>query len=410
MDDAPTATQPRTPPHRKSVSTAHHGLRPRTPETPGIRPQKGKWSDGYWWCDCDPRRQAIRRTVKKDGPTYGHSFWNCAAGGQCEFFLWCDSREAQRRETGPRAAHQDPPQSKTRVYRQRALTECGIRFTRRPNGPEPSSLPSSQETPPLTQSSEPELYLDQDSDSNDMTRQSRRASPQPGLPAQSSSKRKQPMVDDDFLQGLDPTDFTAEDELFRDISPNVTPATGHRVSANSFITPSNNRTAENVNGLYTPTFTANVQRVLTYGETSNKRAKTVSFEQPIPFALSSGTLTPGSAATPSCNRVQSSLPPTSPSPATAVNCDVTADVMGLLRDQGVDPAVLSSVQDLLTTSARKAQGLLRSRDSARDALGKSNGTISSLQARIVVLENREQAHNSEITRVKAQLMEAYSNL
>lgn len=243
-----------------------------------------------------------------------------------------------------------------------------------------------------------------------MTRQSRRAILQPGLPAQSSPKRKQPMVDDDFLQGLEPTDFTAEDELFRDISPNVTAATGHHVSANSFVTPSNNRTVENVNGLYTPSFTDNVQRVLLYGEPSNKRAKTVSCEQPIPLTLSSGTLTPGSAATPSRNRVQSSLPPASLSPAKAVDCDVTADVMGLLRNQSIDPAVLSSVQDLLTTSARKAQGLLRSRDSARDALRKSNETISSLQARIVALENKEQAHSSDITRIKAQLMEAYSNL
>ncbi|KAK9433333.1 hypothetical protein V1505DRAFT_362379 [Lipomyces doorenjongii] len=61
----------------------------------------GLYEDGAWKCNCNPRRQAAHREVKKDGRNKGRFFYSCATG-KCNFFLWED--DARLREGNDRSA------------------------------------------------------------------------------------------------------------------------------------------------------------------------------------------------------------------------------------------------------------------------------------------------------------------
>ncbi|KAK9371808.1 uncharacterized protein V1513DRAFT_454461 [Lipomyces chichibuensis] len=61
----------------------------------------GLYEDGNWKCDCNPRRQAAFRQVKKDGRNKGRFFYSCATG-KCNLFLWED--DARLREGDARSA------------------------------------------------------------------------------------------------------------------------------------------------------------------------------------------------------------------------------------------------------------------------------------------------------------------
>jgi hypothetical protein len=196
-------------------------------------------------------------------------------------------------------------------------------------------------------------------------------------PSTLSSKRKAPVIEDDLLEGLE-SDDEMELTAIADKSP-----------ASSFVTPTNNRT---ILGLPTPSRTGDgTSRVLFPEASSSKRQKTVSFEESTKSFSSSGTMTPGS---------------TSASPLDA-GFDVTAEVMDLLKEKGLDRHVLRSVEEKLAESARKVRGILQGRLAAREAVRERDERIRRLQERVAALENKAQMKNDELTKVKGKLMRIY---
>jgi hypothetical protein len=83
--------------------------------------------------------------------------------------------------------------------------------------------------------------------------------------------------------------------------------------------------------------------------------------------------------------------------------------MGLLRGQKVDPKILSSVQNILATAARRTKGIMLGRDTARASLKAKDENIATLQERIAASENRERVHRKQMTDIKAGLMKMYDD-
>ena len=83
--------------------------------------------------------------------------------------------------------------------------------------------------------------------------------------------------------------------------------------------------------------------------------------------------------------------------------------MTILRGQKIDPKTLSSVQNILATSARRTRGIVLGRDTARASLKAKDEKIATLQERVAALENRERMHRSQMTNIKAGLMKMYDD-
>lgn len=161
-----------------------------------------------------------------------------------------------------------------------------------------------------------------------------------------------------------------------------------------------------------------------------KRRKSVSFEEPEPFAPTSSK-----ATTAHSNDTESALPPSTmhisppssmeeapPFPSSAMTAtqqndddedreggdsDIAEQIMSLLQTQSIDPSVLESVHNLLLVSARRTRGIAMGRDSARAAVNEKKIKIGRLQEKIAVLEDTERSLNGQITHMKAGLMKMY---
>ncbi|KHN96325.1 Zinc finger, GRF-type [Metarhizium album ARSEF 1941] len=309
----------------------------------------GAWQDGQWWCNCEPRKNAALRQVKKDGPNKGRFFWTCATPLPCKFFLWRD--DALVRESGldPADNQAAPPSPKTSGWAkpstitQKSLESFGIQST-----------PSKRKRRPNASSDQgEEFFTDPDSEEE--------------------------------LQLAEMTDTS------------VQTAAPHRPSDDLFTTPSTSRrTTDIVGGLPTPS----VSRVL-FPASEVKRSKTASFEGPPPCdTLPTPSKTPSSHSS-----FDVGCPPSSGSGATTEN--MTEQVMTLLSSQKIDPAVLQSVRQLLLTSDRKTKGIAMGRDSVRAALKEKDKRISQLQEKIRDLESQVAYKHERVTKLKAQIMRVY---
>ncbi|KAK9384686.1 hypothetical protein V1515DRAFT_610880 [Lipomyces mesembrius] len=77
----------------------------------------GLYEDGAWKCNCNPRRQAAYREVKKDGRNKGRFFHSCATG-KCNFFLWEDDARLRERNDSSALA-------RTRTFNASNVTTTG---------------------------------------------------------------------------------------------------------------------------------------------------------------------------------------------------------------------------------------------------------------------------------------------
>jgi chaperonin cofactor prefoldin len=345
------------------------------------RKEMGLWEDGTWWCDCDPRHKAALREVKKQGPNKGKFFWCCAVYPFCPFFLWhCD---AKPRQTGPVSASASRPvreAPKTPSSVQRKLTSFGYSVSRRP---------------PMSQADPVEASADSDgtgSEDEDISQVALDAIMEPSLSQPKSKKRKLDDIeddDDDFFDNLAP-----EEERELSALLESRPAKQSRIlPPESYATPETTRSVDIVDGLPTPS----ISRTL-FPDSTAKKHRTVSFEDPLPKVTASEETAESSATI-------ANEPPTNV-PVEAVY-DVTQDVMNLLQEQNLKPAVLDSLRQLLETAARKNKGLTLGRESARAALEEKNQKISELQGRIVALENKYKALDGQYHRMKENIMRTY---
>ncbi|KAM4054878.1 GRF zinc finger domain-containing protein [Hirsutella rhossiliensis] len=377
-----------TPPRRRRHS----------PETPASQKKRldGLWQGGHWWCNCEPRKKAALREVKKDTPNKGKFFWACPGYPYCSFFLWRD--EALVRQAGllsaagDAAAEELPPGPKTPTFTQRPLTSFGVQVSpgrsgvhvtdlSTDNGAGPSSSGSGSKTTTTT------------SASTSASASATTANEVVATPCPNSSKRSR----DAFEQGDDDfSDFGSDEERqLADIADSSTERSARKVDV--LATPKSGGLA-GAPDLPSPS----VARTLFPGP-EPKRQKTVTFDDD---AQPTGLPTP--VKSPATSRPGNPGIPSS-SPPDADLDTVVDDVVALLRDQPIDGAVLDAVRELLAASVRKTRGIAMGRESARAALKQKDDQIARLQARVTALENRERSQESQLTSIKAGLMKMYQD-
>ncbi|KAM0546673.1 hypothetical protein ACHAPJ_010710 [Fusarium lateritium] len=369
---------------------------PQTPRSQKKRMPKGRYSDGHWWCNCEPRQKATLREVKKSGPNTGKLFWKC---DDCNFFLWRD--EARARESGFKASHREDESSRSDPppMTQQSLVSYGYQVTpgrRQSDDNSTDSTSSGEESEPDTPMPKSDMARTRASGS------SKPASPPTAAvetPSLGSAKRRR----DVFEEDQDDFSDLGSDEERQMVAIADKSAEKAAAQRRRYDTPTTSRSTDVIAGLPTPSVT----RTLFPGSDS-KRQKQVSFEDsPLrsTATMSSATLSANTtpSKTPSVPQdILSSSPP-------EASFDVTDEVMDLLRGQKVDPKVLSSVQNALATAARRTKGIVMGRDSARASLKTKDEKIATLQERITALENRERMHRNQMTNIKAGLMKMYDD-
>ncbi|KAH6606567.1 hypothetical protein Trco_005720 [Trichoderma cornu-damae] len=390
--------------------------------------------------NCSPRKRAVERSVTRDTPNRGRCFWACPhpPPDGCGFFLWCE--EARLREIGlapssSRGVGDAPPAvtpSKPFSLTQTRLTDIGFEVLggRRRSDPGTTQLEDDEgdveaaPRPRAMSSSQPEAgsstgkgkgkgkgkaVADAPSDYAPLT---------PG-PSGSLKRSRDALEDDDF------GDISSDEE--RQLADMTDRSVDKFIREQAY--NHGRRDAEDGEDGAVATSSRPVARTLFPPAPGAKRPKSVSFEEPEPFPpASSRTCDSNDTRPPPRSTTQTSPPssmdaPPAPWPSTAAtqqndddddgmgsgNADVTEQVMGLLRTQSLDPAVLQSVRSLLVTSSRRTKGIAMGRDSARSAVSEKKVKITRLQERIAALETREQSLNSQITHIKASLMKMYED-
>ncbi|PTB81523.1 hypothetical protein M440DRAFT_1459667 [Trichoderma longibrachiatum ATCC 18648] len=450
-------------------SNRHQNVYPGTPPSSEKRRLKGLWYGNEWWCNCSPRARAVARSVTSNTPNKGKGFWVCRlpANESCGFFLFFEEarlREISLSGEAPDAAAAATPSRAGPSLTQTRLTDIGFQVLGRrrsdpglsqtEEGGDGAAEAAGREPVAVMSSSQPEAG----SSAGGRDKGKGKAVDggyEPLTPGTSSGggglKRKfDDAFDDDDDDELDSdderqlvamTDRSVEKFLREhaynihgappDCEEDMLASTSKPVARTLFPHAQNSAAAEEVEDNVVATSSKPVARTLfpqAQGSTA-KRTKTVSFEEPEPFppTPSRASHVRGSQSSQAESSSQTSPPnsmenlPTFPSSvmtATQPNDDddhggshddVTEHVMGLLRTQSIEPAVLESVHKLLQTSARRTKGIAMGRDSARAAVKEKNTKIARLHERIAALENKERVLNSQITHIKASLMKMYED-
>jgi hypothetical protein len=354
---------------------------------------KGRYSDNHWWCNCEPRQQATLRKVRKTGPNNGKLFWKC---NDCNFFLWRE--EAIARENGLKASRKGgDAKSEPPTMTQQSLVAYGYQVT-------PSRRQSDQDSAESTESgeeSEPDTPMPKSAKNRTQAsgppRPSSLAAVAVETPSRGPAKRRRDVyeeTDEDF------SDIGSDEE--RQMVA-IADKSAEKAAQKRYTTPSTSHSADVISGLPTPS----VSRTL-FPTSEAKRQKQVSFDEtPSRYTDTMSSTTLSANTTPSKTPFRQQEPPASSPPET--NYDVTDEIMTVLRGKEIDPETLSSVQNILATSARRIKGIVLGRDTARASLKAKDEKIATLQERVAALENRERMHRSQMTNIKAGLMKMYDD-
>ncbi|KPM37700.1 hypothetical protein AK830_g8866 [Neonectria ditissima] len=367
--------------------------------------------------NCDPRKKLQLLETKKQGPNKGKLFYTCF---DCDLFLWWDAARAREKGlTSPSAgtAAAEIPRPKTPSLTQAPLTAYGYQVT-----PGAEAGPGASLFTDSDSDSDPDPVLDNDgavaeagTDANLVAAAAAAAAPM-DTPCPPSSKRKRDVFEDES----DSDEFSdLESDEERQLAE-MTDRSAQKLQARQqprYGTPLNSSSTDALSGLPTPS----VARTLFPGSgPESKRQKQVTFQDAAPTRAPVQVTTPAATTlnkssstittttTPATTPAPNPVPPPPSSPPND-SCDVTDEVLGLLRDQGLSPEVLRSVQSTLATAARRARGIVLGRDSARATVKARDDKIASLQERVAALENREKMHRNQVTSIKANLMKMYED-
>ncbi|KAL7901356.1 hypothetical protein HDV63DRAFT_196107 [Trichoderma sp. SZMC 28014] len=415
----------------------HHDVHPVTPSTE-MRRLNGLFHRNEWWCNCDPRKRAVDRTVTRATRNKGKHFWACPhpPPDGCKFFLL--AHEARVREIGltPSSSNEAVDElpavttpSKQPTLTQTRLTDVGVEIHgggRRRSDPE-AVLPENDDDADAALhrnqtlgSSQPEAGSSSDKGKGKAAAD-RFFTYEPLTPGPSGGrKRGRDEFEEDLLSDMD-----SEEE--RELATMTDRSTQEflRVGAYSGLQADDGED-DAAAGPSRP-----VARTLFPQAQGAKRRKSVSFEEPEPSAPTSSRATTvyendAEPAPPPTGAMQmsppSSMDETAPFPLSAMattqqtddgedkeigDNDITEQIMSLLQTQSIDPSVLASINNLLVVSARRTRGIAMGRDSARAAVNEKKMKIGRLQEKIAALENSERSLNGQITYMKAGLMKMY---
>lgn len=324
---------------------------------------KGRFIDGVWHCNCEPRLPAEKFQTKNGGSNHGRWFYTCQkpkhAPARCGFFLWRD--EAEPREvkavlSNSRSEPMSAPQTPTKAP--------GTRYR--------ASSPSGR---------------------------SRTASPdsltlQTCYAAQRSWSTAADSGQDSFeWPSSDEDDESFKAELFKvadraEMAPPETPRKA--VKTDLFSSPGKRRyeTEHSIDPFPTPT----TDDVFTT-PTSGMRGKDL-----FSTASAVGLLSP--ADTPTPNRFKEAT-----IGGHADEPELVKDVINTLHNNHVqmDSTATEAVKAVLNRHALKAQGIAKGRDISRLAIKSKDAKIEELQARIAALEAERETHKAVIRHVRRDM-------
>ncbi|KAI2635274.1 hypothetical protein GGS21DRAFT_515119 [Xylaria nigripes] len=427
----------------------------------------GEFRNGNWYCNCQPRRIARKKTVTRNTKNYGKGFYVCNIepneGNWCGFFLWVEEAEkrarayfstngrSEKRQTTldetitsrkgkakkgkekekdkDKEKHKNKAEkiSTTNPVNEKPTVEDGAssskNHARAPMSKLASPAPerhtgddNGANTHATTSDEEEEDDDDDDDDDDDEEEVIRPTKPQStgahssAMPrittrSSSSSKRKRSFEDEpDLLEDLS---SSCEDELVA-----VTDNSSKHYDA--FATPSARRTTDVKNGFPTPSLTATAGRstkkvLFQVVDTEKPSAKRPRIET---NASASG---PTTLSGPTAEQLWGTsaviyVPSSSPSAASASTPptgpnpdDLTKEVLELLKNETIAPSVRGAVRKTLEKFVSQAKGYERGRDTARKAAKEADDRVARLQVKVDALEMSRQD-------LRTQLMDMWSKL
>ncbi|KAI0555440.1 hypothetical protein F4679DRAFT_169156 [Xylaria curta] len=413
-------------------------MSPSPPSTPKSPSFNGIFRNQRWLCNCDPRLDAVVKTVTQNPKNHGRRFYSCpnyGKGNYCDMFLFIDDARARELEylmTNGRSEKRQttllesmtPSKGKRRSVDATALAEVddpqvgdNVASTSKSAMASTAPLPRSSIGPPSSAQSSTlkgsgdmsplkEFYEDTSDEDKDEEETSNRKSRTTNNNLQSSrvpttpitrltgSKRKRPFEEEDLLDDLS---SGGEEELVA-ITESSSKAASTGKQRYPFITPSATRTADMMqNGLPTPSQTrgTSVKKVLFKDYVAGKSSTNGADMTPKRQQLEDDT-TPASHAArlfgtdaiigePPSPSPPSSSPPSSSLPSSS-STNLTSEVMGLLKDENITPAVRSEVQKTLDRYVNQAKGYEQGRDASRKAFKEAEKRIAEMQQKNDQLE------------------------
>ncbi|KAI8946077.1 hypothetical protein F4801DRAFT_91533 [Xylaria longipes] len=412
---------------------------PSTPQSPQ-NPKHGVFRNERWLCNCDPRLDAVVKTVSKNTKNYGRRFYACPKFGQgnyCDMFLFVDDAKPRnqkclmsngRSEKRQTTLHESMTPSKGKRRSEDATTLAEVDDPQAViNGASTSKsetastsnmapLPSSSDNPPSTLkgSSRPDDFYDdttsdEDADGDDeeagnhtshtTTNDNLRSSAIAATPTTqlTGSKRKRPsQEEEDFLDDLS-SDVEKELVAVTEQSSRTISTLGKQRDA--FITPSATRTTSMMqNGLPTPSLTKgnSVKKVLFKDDVAAESCSINATASPKRRRLQEDGLPTSDASR--LFGTDATIGP-SPSPPPALNTDLASEIMGLLKDEDITPSVRKEVRKTLEKYVNQAKGYELGRDVSRKAVKEAEDRAAALQQRIDGLERARQDLRSQLMEI-----------
>jgi len=386
--------------------------------------ERGRFDNGIWLCDCNPRLPAEHFQVKKESPNKGKWFYTCQRGSMnrpknqdhlhiplskeqgCKFFLWDEdakpreeaavlmgarseprallSQEERRRQAGEVEAMKSNQQPST-GKKKRSFDEEGprtptimrtvIHAATPPRSPtasfasamsETMSLPPKRKLPWLSDDSQNSAPS---SSGTTFAKTSSRAKPATSAKFDNAETASEASSDGEaFDWPLSGQEAAELERVAEEVELN-TPRKARKLDV--FDTPSNALAATHAHGLITP------------GTTPSK---------PPIVAASEAALYSGTDTTPTPSRYRDALAiPTSlatPSSTPSINTSLTASFLSLLREHSItipSPA-LGAVTTLLRRNEAQLVGAVKGRDIARQAVKVREETVAKLTGRVEGLE------------------------
>ncbi|KAM0332439.1 hypothetical protein ACHAQA_002720 [Verticillium albo-atrum] len=379
-----------------------------TPSSSRKQRLNGLYANGLWYCNCEPRCEAKQFPVKKKGPNKGKLFWTCMTRS-CEFFLW--DEDAISRAMGVTVSTVEEPLEQTGPEGPLLRTSLPkppsplLKNSKQPEQPAPPSTAPSKRSPkrtlcdfypksPKKQTvnalgpAPVDVSFDEDAE---LAGPSSTAVPR--TPSADAKRKRVQFEEEDLIGDLSSDEERQLDEVVTRSSQKL--RAGISPPPN-FTTPATQRTAEFLNGMPTPA----VARTLFPGP-DPKRSKATDESRTISTGLQSPQ------ETPITNRTRDALQ-SSPTSHGDADTDLTEEVMTLLKDQHLAPALARALRDTLDRHAARARGTAMGRDAVRGQLKAKDERISQLQERVVAVENKNKAMRASITDMKAGLQNLYA--
>ncbi|KAJ9272541.1 transcriptional regulator family: Zinc finger, GRF-type [Paecilomyces variotii] len=330
-------------------------ITPRSPRV--VAPLRGRFIEGEWHCNCEPRLFAAHFQTKNQGPNHGRWFYTCQKpqGERCNFFLWDD--DAKVREDKLSLSHSVSEPDQTPGTPSKTVNKSGGLLT-------PASAWRRHDTP------------------------------RTNLGTPSKVRKSRDISDDEYFSWDEGLDDEVQGMLDRPAQPKFSPETPRKTPRTAlFTSPGKRKLSETANAssnTYSDPFTSSAQD--THLATPQSQA---------PSQL--GSVPPSSmeiSATPTPSKYTNVL-------STDNNPDVSelaTTALAILdsHDVVMPRKAKEALVELLNRHDLRTRGIIRGREISRLALKKKDEQIKQLNERISGLEAEREMNRSAVAGLKQQ--------